>query len=76
MLPDMDRVAPIVSFPKSKHGSKLKVNNLVPFAFGHPMDLSHIFILLKITSGIELSDNLIVPIIFETHYFVHMLCLA
>jgi hypothetical protein len=54
----------------------VKIINLIPFAFGHPMNPSHIFVLLKIISGIELSNDLIVPIIFETHYFVHMLCLA
>jgi hypothetical protein len=37
------------------------------------MDPSHIFFLLKIVSGIELSNDLIVPIIFESHCFVHML---
>jgi hypothetical protein len=71
----MDPVVPIVRFPKSKYGSKLKVINLVLFASSNPMDPSHISVLLKITSSIELIDDLIVPIIFEAHYFVQCFAL-
>jgi hypothetical protein len=52
--------------PKSKDSSKLSIGHFIPLTLGQPMKFSCILILLKVYSGIELINYLIIPIFLES----------
>jgi hypothetical protein len=62
---NLDTVCIISS--KSKEPSKLLKGDLIPPFLGHSMEFSCVSPLLNIQAGKELSDDLIVPILFESH---------
>jgi hypothetical protein len=63
-----------ITLSKSKEPGKLLKSDLIPHSLGHPMKFSCVPPpLLNIQSGKELSDDLIIPILLESHKLSQML---
>uniref|UniRef100_A0A0A9CNL5 Uncharacterized protein n=1 Tax=Arundo donax TaxID=35708 RepID=A0A0A9CNL5_ARUDO len=58
----MNAITTKITLVKSKQGSKLTIGNVIPISLSHPMQCRFIRI-VKIDSGIELSNDFGVPIV-------------
>jgi hypothetical protein len=65
----------LVRFPIGKQSGKLIKSDMVPFVLRYPMHCPHIFYLLNEQSDIELSYDLYVLIIVETHKLLYVMAL-
>jgi hypothetical protein len=70
---NMNPWAVSVGSSKGKSRGKITISNVIPLSFGHPMHLPHTFCLLYVESCIELSYDLYISVIVNTHEFLDVM---
>jgi hypothetical protein len=62
-----------VGSSKGKSRGKITITNVVPLPFDYPMHFSHTLCLLYVESCIELSYDLYILVIVNTHEFLNVI---